>query len=76
MDKILKMRKNVDKNTFSLQEASDYLELSYGSTYKIIVQLEKVSYSDYGNGKKKNIRVDKKSLEEFKKSKFIEAKTE
>lgn len=76
MEKIIDMRKNVDKDTVSLQEASDYLEISYGLARKIIVELEQVSYSDYGTGKKKNIRVDKKSLEAYKQSRFVKAKTE
>ncbi len=76
MEKIIDMRKNVDTETVSLQEASDYLEISYGLTRKIIVELKQVSYSDYGTGKKKNVRVDKKSLEAYKQSKFVKAKTE
>lgn len=76
MDKILNMRKNVDTETVSLQEAANYLEISYGLARKIIVELEQVSYSDYGTGKKKNIRIDKKSLEAYKQSRFVKAKTE
>jgi hypothetical protein len=70
------MKNNTDKDTLSLKESAEFLELGYGVTYRIIVQLGHISYYDYGTTKnKKNIRVDKKELEEYKISKLVKAKT-
>lgn len=63
-----------NKETVSLQEASKILELTYATTYKIIVQQNRVPFYDYGDGKKKIIRICKKELEEFKQSKYVSAK--
>jgi hypothetical protein len=71
------MNNNIDKDTLSLRESADFLGVTYGNAYTLIVQLNQVSYYDYATkNTRRNIRVIKQELEEYKKSKLIKAKIE